>query len=140
MFDDSKRIRNLLKKKEALKDYYGPLIREEKDEESKNSLEGNWGSDLWEIEEEITGIENNKLIRKARSLHIEIPHVADGNIWEPALAFGHNLTSNGKAYLSNEIRKIKKERQDTALRWGQLLTGLIGALTGLLAVFLTLRN
>ena len=67
MFDDFKRIRDLLKKKEALKDYYSPLIREEKDKESKNSLAENWGSELWEIEEKITGIENNKLIRNCHS-------------------------------------------------------------------------
>ena len=84
-----------------------------------------------------------KLIRRARKLRVPIPHrynedQSESEFW----CEGNNtgswfLTTRGFAALREEIRKELKARHETRSHWVvwlSALTGLIGAITGLVAL------
>jgi len=137
MFEEQNRRRALLKEKGELKDSFSSFLRHGGGvEEEKEHFGEEYLLHLGEIEERLSCLEDDCLVRKARSLYISIPPDTDENIWG-SQNFGRfkNLTSNGRSHLSNEIRKRKKENIELGIKLILALTGLVGAFIGLVAIW-----
>lgn len=114
-----------------------------KDNEKIQSLEIDRRFEIEQIEEEDNQLLSGQLIRQARRLRVPIPHrfKEDGkpseHWYEGQYLGGWYLTNEGVARLRDEIRKERRARQDSRAHWVvwvSALTGVIGALTGLIAV------
>ncbi len=105
-------------------------------------LQVEWYSESEPIEEELRSIFADKLVKKANRLKVPIPpkcitgrDEVNGN-WQRGTFTGlWYLTSEGLSKLRSSIRAERRERRDAAAFWIAVLTGLIGALTGLIAVW-----
>lgn len=84
-----------------------------------------------------------QLRRKAKRLRVPVPHTrsADGNIsehwYEGSQLGGWHLTDVGIRALREEIRKEQKARNESRAQltvWLSAITGVIGAITGLVAI------
>lgn len=139
MFDEYTRKRALLKEKREIDDLFAPRFLKASNNYEIERLHHEKDEVIYRIEESLSDIEDKLLIDKARSLYIDLPSLADKNIWElhRDSEIIHHLTVNGKFYLNREIRKEKKERQEMGLSWLKTLVPIIGALTGLAAVLLS---
>lgn len=87
----------------------------------------------------------SELLRQARRLRVPIPYIrsSDGtesDLWyEGRQTGGWYLTSTGVRSLRQEIRQELKDRHESNSRflvWITALTGIIGSITGLVAVLL----
>ncbi len=88
---------------------------------------------------DIDSLISRRIIRRANGLDLPIPLYSDKEAWERNRTTGaYYLTAKGRADLRSKIRKEKRERFEYWARWIVLLTGLIGAATGLVAVLLSL--
>lgn len=91
-----------------------------------------------EIVDERRALFQARLLRKARRLYLPVPRYTKENadLWErSAASYGRMLlTDKGIRQMLDDIRKEKMVRRDRLLAWIAPLTGVIGALTGLLAV------
>lgn len=82
---------------------------------------------------EIEKIYTRKLTSKARKFYIELPDRRDEKIWENE--FGtYILTDHGKSTLSKQIKAQRREEYEFIIKIILVLIGLIGALTGLVAL------
>lgn len=90
------------------------------------------------VEDELMVLVSSYWISVAHRLLIPIPkYETEGDTWERARSTGrYYLTRPALAELRTAIRKEQKERHEVWLLWLAALTGLIGALTGLVAVAL----
>jgi len=87
------------------------------------------------IEEEISGLVSQHLLRKARQLFLPVPQFEEKGIWEQGRNMGHwYLTPNGITKIRGLIREETTARRKAFLEWASPLTGIIAATTGLLAV------
>jgi hypothetical protein len=93
-----------------------------------------------EEDEELT----KQLVRQAKRLYVPIPPIRNENgtetdwWYEGSLTFRRKLTPKGVAYLRDEIRKERKAQHELKAVWLPWLaagTGVLGAATGLAAVF-----
>ena len=114
-----------------------------KDNEKIQSLENDRRFEIDLIEEEDDQLLSGQLIRQARRLRVPIPHrfKEDGtpseHWYEGRYLGGWHLTNEGVARLRDELRKEHRARHDSRAQWVvwvSALTGVIGALTGLIAV------
>lgn len=119
------------------------LALKAKDREKVHDLEHNRRFEISFIEEEEDQLLTNNLIRSARRLRVPIPHRfdADGKpseFWcEGQYLGGWYLTDSGISKVREEVRKELRARHDSRAQWVawvSALTGVIGALTGLIAV------
>lgn len=117
--------------------------RKEKDAEKIRSLQEERRFEIDMHDEEEDSYLTRKFLRKARGLRVPIPHRfnedrSESEFWyEGHYTGGWYLTTKGVAALREEIRKELKARHETRshwLIWVSALTGLIGALTGLVAL------
>ena len=83
---------------------------------------------------------SQRIIQRARRLEIPIPEINDsGGTWGRGTTFeGRFLTDLGVRSLRTQIRAEQRERYESWSRWIVLAIGLIGAVTGLVAVISTL--
>lgn len=117
--------------------------REAKKTEEVNSLEAEHMFELdWLNEEEDVYITQH-LLHLARRLRVPIPRYHNSNgsetgLWEKGQYTGdHYLTVEGIAALRKEIRQELKAQHEMRAHWAvwlAALTGVIGALTGLVAL------
>lgn len=109
------------------------------------ALRSEWSFEAGMLEEELEAIATNQLRRQAYRLKVPFPSPPYGSDqveteeWER----GHNLGGwylkpSGYVKVRAVIRAEQKERRETLLAWVVPATGLIGAITGLIAVLLTL--
>lgn len=94
-----------------------------------------------ECQEDIDYLTTTFLRRKARRLMLPLPDSNDNQFWEESHWAGgyRKLTEKGITEVRSTIRKELKERRDAYLAFLPLITalaGLIGMITGLLAVIL----
>jgi len=89
---------------------------------------------IW-IEEELQDIFDTHLIKKAYRLHISIPKKGEG-IWEKGETGRMLFTPAAREDLRKAVREVRKEQREAAMFWISVLFGMIGALTGLIAVWL----
>jgi hypothetical protein len=85
-----------------------------------------------------------RLLRTARRLRVRIPDKYDDkgeltDYWERAWDGPLYLSESGDAQLRSAIRVERKERHEARahwINWIAAITGLVGAVTGLLAIIL----
>lgn len=96
--------------------------------------------ELQEVDDEIQYLEQRYIIALARQMLLAVPPVIDeekGGLWEQSNSTGKwLLTVEGLRQLRATVRAEKKERTDALSRWVTIIVGLIGAITGLIAVIM----
>jgi hypothetical protein len=102
-------------------------------------LERNEMSEVGWIQDEIAELQTRRLFRRAEKYLVPTPEFdRDGPNWSQSQMTGEwHLTRVGLAALRAAIRQEQKERREAVqgrLIWISMLTGLIGALTGLASV------
>lgn len=112
--------------------------KKEKDEEKKQEISSLAIYELDEIDDEILFLEHQYLRSISTKHLIQVPPVIErekGGLWERSRYNGkYRLTNEGIRQLRSEIRKERKERTELLARWISILIGLLGAITGLVAV------
>ncbi len=92
-------------------------------------------ADNQDYNDEIMELNTRYLYSKSQKLLLPVPDYSDNTIWEQSHISGrHNLTNKGVTQLRSAIRKELHERRIGALSWVAALTGVIGALSGLIAI------
>ena len=91
------------------------------------------------IQEEIDILITNYLRKKAHNLFVPLPTLPDidnHKMWIKCNTISNQnvLTTLGIHTTKNAIRKEKKEKNEIVFMWAMFLIGLIGAVTGLIAV------
>lgn len=88
--------------------------------------------------EEISILITNRLVAKAGRRFIPIPPHNDDNMWDKCEIIGtqHVLTNMGISHLRSLLRNDVKENTELLVIIISTLTGIIGTITGLLAVIL----
>ena len=101
-------------------------------------LRSNSSVDFFLNKEEIQKLITTRLNGIANKLVLELPDYEDKQMWRESIYTMDQsvLTEKGIEALRSKIRAEKRERIDIFIRWATVLTGTIGALTGLLAVIL----
>ena len=129
--------------------YYDTEIKKAKKEHKSSdeidNLKTGLQADTYFIEEEINSLVTNQLVEKAHRLFLPVPtYDYDKNemfdsIWERGTMTGRSyLTPNGIMTLRNLIREETAARRKAILEWVAPFIGIIGAITGLLAVILAM--
>lgn len=136
MFEYFRRKRNLLKEMRVLDNSYQAQLNKETDEGTREYIVSEWTREAWEVEDQLKQIDNYQLIDKAKGLGIGIPSINNRAMWDPDAVhrFGNTLSEAGILFLKNEIRKRKREDHEMHIRRALVLTGIIGALTGIFAI------
>lgn len=89
------------------------------------------------IEYEIRSISTRYYTRVARRLLVSVPSMGDSKYWIEDDTFGgHLLNAAGIKLVRERIREEVNARWEFALKWATLSIGVIGALTGFMAVLL----
>ncbi|MDF3129274.1 hypothetical protein P0Y35_08710 [Kiritimatiellaeota bacterium B1221] len=88
------------------------------------------------IDEEISILVTDYIIRKARRQFVEIPAHESEGMWEQCnkVSYRYVLTSKGISELRSSLRKERKEQVELVVMILTVLTGIIGSATGLVAV------
>lgn len=124
------------------------VARRQKNKELIFEIESNQRFEIELHEEDEDAYITRRLISKARRLRVPIPHRrnSDGlesEHWYESYHTGRwHLTETGIATLRNDIRNEIKARHESKLHWVAWLsaiTGVIGAITGLIAVYYGLK-
>lgn len=86
----------------------------------------------------LEAIKTRKLLRLAARLHVQTPEESPDNYhtvsWDYDSSEPKYLTQKGLSELLPALREAQKERREAAGFWFGIAVGLIGAVTGLLAV------
>lgn len=135
-------VRRLIKQQNETDKTYKDSIQAERQGQNRyEEIEGiraEAGHYWFEIEDEISRLRTRYLCRTANRLILPIPNRKNDKMWEDTTsdAIEKVLTTAGIAELRSLIRKEKKERVEQAAILIAALTGIIGTITGLLAVVL----
>ena len=117
--------------------------RKAKDAEKVRSLESDRHFEMCLHDEEEDAYVTEQLLKEARSFRVSIPHrnnedMSESEHWYKGnYTGGWYLTDRGIAALRAEIRREQKARHETRAQWTvwlSALTGLVGAITGLVAL------
>ena len=94
--------------------------------------------DLEMLDEALSSLTTRYLLDKARKMFFPIPKVSNNpEYWEQGQYLAEwYLTNRGITEMRKSIRIEREERFNFASRWAIILIGVIGALTGMLAVIL----
>ena len=95
--------------------------------------------DIMFIEDEIARLKTQYTISKAEKMSLPTPSVTDKDgLWEMGnYTRKWCLTNKGITEMRREIRKERKEILELWSHWATILIGLIGAVTGLIAVIMS---
>lgn len=90
------------------------------------------------IDEEIAILTTDYLLGKAKRHFVPIPSRDKNGIWEKCKTISNRyvLTNRGISQLRSSLRKNRKEQIEIIIMILAALTGIIGAVTGLVAVIL----
>ena len=114
--------------------------KKDKDNGKKQEISLVASTERDEIGDDIRYLEHRYLTSVAERLLLPVPPFVSeerGGLWEQTQMTGKwCLTSEGIRKLRGEIRTEKKERTELLARWISIIIGLIGAITGLMAVIL----
>jgi hypothetical protein len=93
------------------------------------------GSEILPVLDEIDALTTRRFRQIANRLMVPLPDYEDKQLWQDRYyRRGKNLTSKGIWELKKLIRQEKRERREGFVVLLATLTGIIGAITGLLAV------
>jgi hypothetical protein len=134
-------LNKLYRKRNRIDKYYKKQYEEakkEKNSKKREEISSYASMELNVIDDDIFYLEHRYLTSVATRLLLSIPPFVSeekGGLWEQSQLTGKwHLTSEGIRKLRGEIRTEKKERTDLLSRWIAIIIGLIGAITGLVAV------
>jgi len=100
--------------------------------ENLNSEES---SEVWPVFEKIDALKTSRFCQIANRLMVPLPEHRDELLWKDLHYIGGRaLTDKGFWELKKLIRQEKRERRDAFGMWLAALIGIIGAITGLVAV------
>src|ERR1039458_2528140 len=137
--------KNFRKRRKAIFGKYDPLLVENRDNVEKcAALEKLMHAELADVQRDEEVLESNRLVWRAHWLDIELPSRDDKDAWADAKEsdFSPLMTPKGRLLLRRAIDEEKTRRRDVAAWWWKTiilptlagLTGLVGAITGLVAV------
>ena len=136
------KLAKLFRQKERLRAAFAADIRKaQKDSKSREDIQSLEHQSYFEesmIDEEIAILATDNLIRKARRRFVPIPsHDTDG-MWEQCNTISNRyvLTDQGISQLRSSLQKERKEHAEIVVMVLAVLTGIIGAVTGLVAVIM----
>jgi hypothetical protein len=91
---------------------------------------------------QIEAIKTRRLLRKANSLDVPYEYPSeDSPVWERSdQLHAWHLTTIGYSQVRTAIRQERRDRREWALTWAGVIIGIIGSLTGMLAVWLAARS
>jgi hypothetical protein len=121
------------------------IARKANDKAKVQSLEHDHRLELEMQDEEEDANLTNSLLAKARRLHVPVPHryntdKTESEHWYESHYTGRwSLTARGVASLREEIRREEKARHEGRAQWIvwlSALTGVIGTITGLVALLM----
>jgi hypothetical protein len=119
------------------------IAQKAKNKEKVLSLEASRRFEIEMHDEEEDAHVTQQLLKKARRLRVPVPHrynedKSESEHWCEGRYFGSwNLTNRGIASLREEIRRELKARHELRshwIVWVSALTGLVGTITGLVAL------
>ena len=136
-FKDKYHLFKLNRRLQNLRGEYKAIIKKAKkdgkDQRHINGILAEMFAVCRDDELEIEQIITKDLKRKAQKYYIELPDIADEKIWEND--FGTYIFSDhGKAIISKQIKAHRREDYEFIIKIVSVLIGLIGGLTGLIAV------
>ena len=93
------------------------------------------GSEADPVLEKIDVLTTRRFCQIANRLMVPLPDRSDEDLWEESpYGLGKVLTSKGIWELKKLIRQERRESREGFLWWLAALTGIVGAITGLVAV------
>lgn len=114
--------------------------REDQNIEKQEELSRDCQFEIEFIEEEKELLFSNRLIDKAKRLRVPLPTHTRPEYWVDGRNFGSRyLSPDGISKLRDDIRKEERWRLEvraSRVVWLSAITGILGALTGLVAVWL----
>ena len=137
------KLRRLQRKKgKILAGYKRDKEKAKRDKKAREEIESIDHSAMFESDlkdDEIESLASRNLIQTAQRLLLPIPEYSrDSDAWKESRLTGRiRLTRSAMATLRSKIRTERKERRESAMLWIAAITGMLGALTGLLAVWKT---
>ena len=136
----SRRLKLALEKARCERRYTRGIKKLSKDGEAEVDIEREQGEGFSErqfIEEEISALMTDQLVTKARRLIIPTPRQNEAGMWEKCTSLQrYVLTTKGLNRLRSDVRKEVRDRVQLVALIASVITGLIGAMTGLIAVAL----
>ncbi|MEW6536947.1 MAG: hypothetical protein AB1454_15155 [Candidatus Auribacterota bacterium] len=136
------KLANLFRRKKSLRAAFAEDIRkarkEGKSTEDIQSLEHQSYFEESMIDEEIAILATDYLLEKARRQFVPIPSHDTNGMWKQCNTISNRyvLTNQGISQLRSSLRKNRKEQVEFVVMVLAALTGIIGAVTGLVAVIL----
>ncbi|MBI5453613.1 MAG: hypothetical protein HY956_03195 [Deltaproteobacteria bacterium] len=117
------------------------LVNEAERKGGRAAGEQEWAAERFEfsrIDDEISYLNGRFLINKAERMSIPTPPITDkDDLWESSNYTGRwFLTTKGIAKVRQLIRQEQKVRLEIASHWAGIIIGIIGAITGLIAVIM----
>jgi hypothetical protein len=110
------------------------------DQTKVQELYSEWSLDSGLVEEELQQIFTARLVKKARRLLLPVPETPTSDLedeyWKRGKHFQRwYLTPIGFSKLRGLIRAEQKERREALQVWAAIVTGILGTLIGLVAVW-----
>jgi hypothetical protein len=133
----------LFKEKKSIGDLYAKEIhksqKQAKHREEIELIEAEFSFERRWIDENISLLVTDFLLRRADRRFVPVPSRDDAGMWEQCDLVNnrYTLTSAGISKLQTSLRLENKERNEIVLKILAAITGIIGAVTGLLAVWLS---
>lgn len=133
-------LSKLFKQKEELRTAFSADIRKARTEGKRTddieSIESQSRVEEQMLDEQISILVTNYLIGQASRRFVPIPPHSEQNMWSQCDVISNRyvLTNDGITRLRSALRSEQKERNEMWLTMLAALTGIVGALTGLVAV------
>lgn len=132
------RLAKLLRDRRAVTKKYEPLLAKEKSGDDMTDIMYEEHTELVIVDDQIHRLVTNWLWEQAKKSMIPIPSHDEEGMWEETESRPgtYHLSVKGVGTLRAALRKENKERWETLVVWVAPITGLVGALTGLLAIIM----
>jgi hypothetical protein len=122
-------------------------LRKAGEMQKREELMAEWANEGDMAEDRIDGVLSDRLVKSAQRLDVPTPpfpiagQEREREFWSRNYSNGsYQLTREGRVFLRDAVRKEKRERFDSKVRWIAPLTGIIGAAIGLISVLGTLMT
>jgi len=124
------------------REFYRDMARA-KDQDTRGEIHSRYSHDRACTSENLEDLQTERLLRQARALDVALPsprphgldhESGDENWWLGSVMGGWYLTPEGRRRLRQAVRAEQKDSRENASFWFGIVIGLIGALTGLVAV------
>lgn len=131
------KVRSLIKKRSKLRKQYKQLRSEESNSTVRDEILSEEMHEIGMLDDEIDSMESEYLIEEARKLLLPLPDKDEENTYWCSSRFTglYQLNRNGMHELRNRVREERSAKRQWMIAAGATLTGIIGAISGLVAVW-----